>query len=528
MQHVTRQRRAVVALIRRLVDVAHVGGQAGNAHQAGLLVHHRQHFIDGHVVIVGNKLHNRRIAGAGTRAHDNAFQRGQTHRRVNALAVHHRGHGRTVAQMADDNLLADGAHAEELAHALAHIAVGRAVEAVAADAHFLIIAVRHAIHERLRGHGLMERGVEHGHLRRVRHDFLARLDAHQVRRIVQRAQRDELADGSLHFVGDDAAGGELLAAVQHAVTHRADFIHGLEHALFRVKQRAQHQLRRHDVVRNRLVEVDDLRHVRGLLVQVGAFNRDALHLPLDDHLLVVHVHQLVLQGGRTRVDNQNLHGWLHSFYFYQPDVSLIFFGGFYRRARFDRPVPCRAALRRHNDVALVGNDAGAPFQPVHHADVRHACRNDDFRQVWTHCERHRADRFDAFGQNDALDVVIIMERERVNDFDALREDDFFRRRNVGEAVQQSRSVRRHQQTVRLVEFERCVVLREGQRLQAIQPDEVQLLDFGQTARQRQVRQVVVKLKDAAVNLLQALRQVEIVQPHTAFQRSGRQSLQAVG
>ena len=77
-----------------------------------------------------------------------------------------------------------------------------------------------------------------------------------------------------------------------------------------------------------------------------------------------------------------------------------------------------------------------------------------------------------------------MERERVNDFDALREDDFFRRNNVGEAVQQSRSVRRHQQTVRLVEFERCIVLREGQRLQAVQPDEVQLLDFGQTARQR--------------------------------------------
>ena len=56
-------------------------------------------------------------------------------------------------------------------------------------------------------------GVEHGDLRRVGHDLLAGTDAHQVGRVVERAEGDALPDGLLAGLGDDAALDELVAAV---------------------------------------------------------------------------------------------------------------------------------------------------------------------------------------------------------------------------------------------------------------------------------------------------------------------------
>ena len=298
-----------MTLVGSLVNVAHVGGQAGDTQQAGLLVHHGQHFVHGHVGVVGDELHHGGVAGAAAGTHHHAFQGGDAHGGVHALAVHHGAQAGAVAQVGDDDLLAHRIHAQELAHPLAHIAVGGAVEAVAAHAQILVVLIGHAVHEGLGGHGLMEGGVEHGHLGRSGHNGLAGLDAHQVGGVVQGAQRDVLADGRLHLIGDDAGGGELLAAVQHAMAHRADLIHGLDDALLGILQGRQHQLGGAHMVGDLLVDVGDLA-VGGLLVQVGALDVDALHQALGDDALVIHVHQLVLQGGRTGVDNQNLHGMM--------------------------------------------------------------------------------------------------------------------------------------------------------------------------------------------------------------------------
>ena len=209
--------------------------------------------------------------------------------------------------MAHDDLAALGGNAQVLDGAAGHIAVRGAVEAVAADAQLIVILLRHAVHEGLRRHGLMEGGVEHGHHGGVRHDGLAGLNAHQVGRVVQRAQRDVLLDGRDHLVGDQAGGGKLLAAVQHAVTHGADLVDGLNHAVLRIHQRLQHHAHGGGVVGQRSGQLK-LLLVAVLVGQLAALDADALHQTLGDDGAVVHVDQLVLQGRRTGVDNQNFHG----------------------------------------------------------------------------------------------------------------------------------------------------------------------------------------------------------------------------
>ena len=57
---------------------------------------------------------------------------------------------------------------EEFCRLLAHVAVTGAVEAVLADAVLLIPLVRNGVAVRPRRHRLVERGVEHRHLRNVR------------------------------------------------------------------------------------------------------------------------------------------------------------------------------------------------------------------------------------------------------------------------------------------------------------------------------------------------------------------------
>ena len=179
------------------------------------------------------------------------------------------------------------------------------MEAVAAHVQALVVLIRHAVEIRLGRHGLMESGIEHGHVGRARHDLLARLDAHEVGGVMQRTQRDIGADGVLDLLVDKHAGGERLAAVEHAMAHRADFVHMLDRALLRVGQGLDHEGAGLGVVLDGLLK-DDLLAV-DLLGELAALDADALHQALGHELFAVHVHQLVFQRGRTRVDDQNFH-----------------------------------------------------------------------------------------------------------------------------------------------------------------------------------------------------------------------------
>ena len=188
-----------------------------------------------------------------------------------------------------------------------------AVEAVAAHTVLGLIFLRHTIHIGLGRHGLMESRVEHSHLRHGGHHLFAGFNAHQVSRIVERSQRDALTDGSLHGIIDDNRGGKFLAAVQHTVTHSTDFVRRLDGALLRILQCLQHHFGCLYVVSYKGVDFHYL--VAYGLLQVTAFrslflvfrNVDALYQTLCQYLFAVHVQQLVLQGGRTGIHDQNLH-----------------------------------------------------------------------------------------------------------------------------------------------------------------------------------------------------------------------------
>ena len=143
---------------------------------------------------------------------------------------------------------------------------------------------------------------------------------------MQRAQRDVLLDGLDAVVVDQAAGGELLAAVQHAVAHSADLLERLDDAGARQMGLAvvrvvlgggavlAHQHVQHDlhglgvgVALLHLLLLDLL--ARPLIGQVGGgvHGADALHQALGDDGLIVHVDQLEFQRRRTGVDNEDFH-----------------------------------------------------------------------------------------------------------------------------------------------------------------------------------------------------------------------------
>ena len=127
--------------------------------------------------------------------------------------------------MAGDDPQVFGLFAQEFRRPLAHVPVAGAMEAVAADFQALVVFIGHAVQVRLGGHGLMEGGIKHGHHGGAGHDLLAGLDAHQVGGVMQGAQGDVFRDGVQHSVVDDDGFGELAAAVEHPMAHRADFVH---------------------------------------------------------------------------------------------------------------------------------------------------------------------------------------------------------------------------------------------------------------------------------------------------------------
>ena len=102
------------------------------------------------------------VARAGT--HDQTFQRGQTHRGVNAFTVADSGYRTTVAQMAGDDVQLFNRLVQDFSRFLSHVEVAGAVRAVATYAVLFVQAVRQSIQIGFFRHSLMERGVEHGNV----------------------------------------------------------------------------------------------------------------------------------------------------------------------------------------------------------------------------------------------------------------------------------------------------------------------------------------------------------------------------
>ena len=163
----------------------------------------------------------------------------------------------------------------------------------------------------------MEGGVKHSHIGDVAKDLLGGLNAQDAGRIVQGSQRAQLADGIHHLRGNQAAGLELLAAVNHAVADGVN-VAGAVNDLALAGGHLLHNLGEslgvggEDGGRGGLVAV-------GLMGNHAALHTDALAQTLAKNLFTLHVDQLVLQAGRTTVDNQNFHG-ISSLYLAGPEA----------------------------------------------------------------------------------------------------------------------------------------------------------------------------------------------------------------
>ncbi len=96
-----------------------------------------------------------------------------------------------------------------------------AVETVAAD---VVLAGHLGIQRVVRscfGQGGEEGGIEDRHVGNVRQQGLGVFDAINVGRVVQRGQWNQRLEAVQHVAFDQLGGVEFLAAVHHAVAHRA-------------------------------------------------------------------------------------------------------------------------------------------------------------------------------------------------------------------------------------------------------------------------------------------------------------------
>ena len=264
---------------------------------------------------------HRRVDIAAAGAHHQAGQRGHAHRGIHNLALVNCSNGRTIAQMAGDQLQAVDVLFQIFGSAVADVLVAGAVEAVTAHAVLLVIFIRDGVHESLRRHGGMESGIKHGNIGDIAKDLFGGLDTQDAGRVVQRGQGAQLAQGLDHFGGDQAAGLELFAAVDHAVADGvdlADIINDLAIA-------GGHLL--HNLSKCFGVSGEDGRG--GGFIAVGfmgnhaAFHANALAQALAQHLLAVHIDQLILQGRRAAVNNQNFHLLVPPYSFRFADADRI-------------------------------------------------------------------------------------------------------------------------------------------------------------------------------------------------------------
>ena len=205
--------------------------------------------------------------------------------------------------MAGDDLeLFDGL-AHQLGAARGDIAVGGAVEAVAADAVVLVVLIGDSVHEGFAGHGLMESGVEYGNHGHVAHDVAAGLDAGDVGRVVQGRERDALFDGGHDGVVDAHGAGKLFAAMDDAVADGVDLLHGGHDTVLLARQLLDDGGDRLGVGGHGDVLVEDRLAADQRAVLQVTVDPDPLAKALGHDLLGLHVDELILQRRAAGVDD---------------------------------------------------------------------------------------------------------------------------------------------------------------------------------------------------------------------------------
>ena len=189
-QHVCGEFGVLVALFSGGHVVPHIARRAGDTEQTAFLVEELGRLFRRPALALLQEGDGRGVDAAGTGAHDEAVERGQAHGRIDAFAVFDRRDGRTVAEVAGDDLRAFERDALDLGIAFHQVFVRCAVSAVLADLVFLRKVLRDRKTVGIFRHGAVEGVVENDDLGFLfAKDFRAGVDALDVCRVVQRGQR---------------------------------------------------------------------------------------------------------------------------------------------------------------------------------------------------------------------------------------------------------------------------------------------------------------------------------------------------
>ena len=259
----------------------------------GKLVEQIAHLVGGEALVLHDFQHGAGVSVTTARAHHQAFERSETHGGIYAAPAIYGTDACAVADMARDDFLILLLHAEELAYAVCHEAVARAVSAIAANLVLLIIFVRHGVEISLGRHGLMECRVEDEHLREIRQQSLHGLIAFEVGRIVEGSQIHIRNPFLQHLVVHETAFGEA-ASSHDAMAGSSNFIDVLDGTVFRMQERVKHHLDAFSV--SGAVEGDDFRLAVDFCLEECAIESDFLDSTCGEHALVVHFIELVLDG----------------------------------------------------------------------------------------------------------------------------------------------------------------------------------------------------------------------------------------
>ena len=274
---------------------AHVGRSTRNTQHAGLLVEQVRHARSVQTLFLHDESHSTRVDVAAACTHHQTFERGQSHAGVHTFAILDGGYRTAIAHMTRDDARTFRLDAQEFTHALGHIAVRRPMEAITANAIFLIQLIRNRIHVSIVRHCLMESRVKHTDLRNVGKQCRNSSHTLQVGRIVKRSQIIASIDGIKCFLVQYHGFAETFAAVYDTVSDSPQLIERLQCTIFLAGQSLEDELHTHGMFRNVLLE-NNLFPIRQSQFQERTFQTDFFNTALCQYSLGSHVKQFILDG----------------------------------------------------------------------------------------------------------------------------------------------------------------------------------------------------------------------------------------
>jgi len=295
---------ALVAFFGGIVKVTEVGGNTGNAKDAGLLVENVQDLFNGHVLVLAEEFNDGGVDAAAAGTHGKTIKGGKAHGGVNADALVNCSDGGTVAQMAGNDLAFGYGLAEEIGGLLGNITVGSSVEAVATDAVLGVVLIRDGIDESLGGHLGVESGIKNGYLGNTGHGGFTSGNADEVGGVVEGGQGDALFDILLALFGDENGIGISFTGGDDAVTDSVDLLHGGDNADLGIGEDLGQMLDS--------IGMGVEGGLSGGLLAIGfilksSVDADALIKALGHDAFGIHIDQLILQRRTAGVDNKNVH-----------------------------------------------------------------------------------------------------------------------------------------------------------------------------------------------------------------------------